>query len=79
MRTNIDLDDDLLTEAAKYSASRTKRGLIQDALVTFVAVKSEERRRATYRERLERVRERMATVRLRSDSRDLVRADRDTR
>ncbi len=79
MRTNIDLDDALLAEAAKYSTSRSKRRLIQEALATFVAVKAEERRRATYRERLERVRGRLADVRLRSDLRDLIRADRDSR
>ena len=52
MRTNIELDDDLVVEAAKYSTARTKRRLIQEALATYIAVKSEERRRATYRERL---------------------------
>jgi Arc/MetJ family transcription regulator len=79
MRTNIDLDEALLAEAAKYSTSRSKRRLIQEALATFVAVKAEERRRATYRERLERVRGRLADIRLRSDLRDLIRADRDSR
>ena len=79
MRTNIDLDDALLAEAAKYSTARSKRGLIHEALATFVAVKAAERRLATYRERLERVRGRVAGVRLRSDLRDLVRADRDAR
>ncbi len=79
MRTNIELDDDLVAEAAKYSTARSKRGLINEALATFVAVKSEERRRATYRERLARVRGQLAGVRLPIDSRDLVRSDRDTR
>jgi Arc/MetJ family transcription regulator len=79
MRTNIELDEGLLAEAAKYSTSRSKRRLIHEALVTFVAVKAEERRRVTYRERLERVRSRVAGVRLRSDLRDLVRTDRDSR
>jgi Arc/MetJ family transcription regulator len=79
MRTNIELDDELLAEAAKYSAARSKRRLIHEALVTFIAVKSEERRRATYRERLARVREGLAGVRLGVDTRDLVRSDRDAR
>ena len=79
MRTNIDLDDQLLAEAAKYSTARSKRRLIHEALATFVAVKAEERRRATYRERLEQVRGRVAALRLRSDSRELIRADRDSR
>ena len=79
MRTNIDLDDQLLAEAARYSTARSKRRLIHEALATFVAVKAEERRRATYRERLEQVRGRVAALRLRSDSRELIRADRDSR
>jgi len=79
MRTNIDLDDQLLAEAAKYSTARSKRRLIHEALATFVAVKAEERRRATYRERLEQVRGRVAALRLRSDSRELIRTDRDSR
>jgi Arc/MetJ family transcription regulator len=57
---NIELDDDLLAEAAKYSTSRSKRRLVHEALAMFVAVKAEERRRATYKERLERARGRLA-------------------
>ena len=79
MRTNIELDDDLLAEAAKYSAARTKKKLIHEALATFIAVKADEQMRATYRERLESVRAQLATSRVRSDSRDLVRASRDSR
>jgi Arc/MetJ family transcription regulator len=79
VRTNIDLDDALLSEAGRYSTARSKRALIHEALATFVAVKAEERRRATYRERLERLRSRTAGTRLRSDLRDLVRQDRDSR
>ena len=79
MRTSIELDDDLLAQAAKYSTTRTKRGLIHGALATYVAVKEKERRRVTYRERLEKVRARLSGVRLGVDSRDLVRSDRDSR
>ena len=79
VRTNVDLDETLLAEAAKYSTARSRRRLIHEALATFVAVKAEERRVAAYRERLERVRGRVAGVRLRSDLRDLVRAGRDSR
>ena len=79
MRTNIELDDDLLTEAAKYSVAKSKRALVREALVTFVAAKSEERRRLTYRDRLQRIRAKSSGTRLRSDTRDLLRRDRDTR
>jgi Arc/MetJ family transcription regulator len=79
MRTNIELDDDLLAQAAKYSSARSKRRLIHEALATFIAVKAEEQLRVTYRERLESVRARLAAARLRSDSRDIVRTGRDSR
>lgn len=79
MRTNIELDDDLLAQAARYSSARSERRLIHEALATFIAVKAEEQLRATYRDRLESVRARLAASRLRSDSRDIVRAGRDSR
>ncbi len=46
MRTNVVLDDDLVTEAFKYSSAKTKRQLIHEALVAFI----EERRRMDLRE-----------------------------
>jgi len=79
MRTNIHLDDDLLKEATRYSSARSKRGLVREALTTYVAVKREERRRQTYRERLQQIRAKAAGVRLQTDSRDLLRKDRDSR
>jgi Arc/MetJ family transcription regulator len=36
MRTNIVLDDELMEEAAKYSASRTKKAVVHEALKAFV-------------------------------------------
>jgi Arc/MetJ family transcription regulator len=39
MRTNIVIDNDLIEEAFKYSTSRTKKGLIHEALVTFIESK----------------------------------------
>ncbi len=79
MRTNIQLNDDLLAEARKYAAGRSKRAVVHEALAAYVAAKNEERRRVSYRDRLERLREKTKTVRVRSDSRDLVRADRSGR
>ncbi len=79
MRTNIELDEELLAEAQKYSNARSKRRLVHEALATFVAVKAEERRRATYRERLQRVRAHLAGAHLSVDTRDLIRSDRDSR
>ena len=36
MRTNIDIDDALVSEAFKYSSAKTKKELIHQALKEFV-------------------------------------------
>lgn len=77
MRTNIVLDDDLIEEAMQYSKARTRRGLVEEALRTFVRVKEEEQRLRTYRDRLARVRGKVAGLRLRDSSREIVRRDRE--
>jgi Arc/MetJ family transcription regulator len=79
MRTNIDLSDDLLAEAQKHSKARSKRALVEEALAAFVAMKAEERRRTTYKERLDSLRLKTKALRLRSDTRDILRKDRDSR
>ena len=77
MRTNIELNDELVAEALKYSVAKSKRALVEEALSTYVAVKADERKRQTYKDRLARVRQNAAGVKLRSDTRDVVRRDRD--
>ncbi len=77
MRTNIVLDDDLLREAMRHSRARTKRALVEEALTTFVHVKSAEARRASYRERLHRLDSRLRGLRLRRRPSEVLRADRD--
>lgn len=79
MRTNIELDDGLLASAREYSAGRSKRAIVEEALAAFVSMKAEQRRRATYRERLASARVRMACVRTGVDVRDMIREDRDSR
>lgn len=79
MRTNIELNDQLLAEAQKHSKARSKRALVEEALAAFVAMKAEERRRSTYKERLDSLRHRTRAVRLLSDTRDILRKDRDSR
>jgi len=76
MRTNIVLNDDLLREAARYAKGRSKRALVEEALATFVEVKSAEQRRAMYRERLTRLETRLGTLRLRESPSRLLRQDR---
>jgi Arc/MetJ family transcription regulator len=76
MRTNVVLNDDLVTEAMQYTSARSKRALIEEALQTFVDVKAEERRRRTYGERVRSLQNRLATVKTRSSAIDVVREDR---
>ncbi len=79
MRTNIELNDDLLTEAQKYSRAKTKRALVEEALTAFIKMRTEERRRRTYKDRLKDIRAKASSVRLTSDSREIVRKDRESR
>jgi hypothetical protein len=50
--------------------------LVEEALETFVAVKSAERRRATYRERLTSLETRLGALRLRESPSRLLRQER---
>lgn len=79
MRTNIDLNDHLLAEAQKYSKAKSKRALVEEALSAFIAMKAEEKRQRTYKERLDALRAKTVSVRLRSDTRGILRQDRDSR
>lgn len=76
MRTNIVLDEDLIREARQYSSASTKRGLVEEALRTFVAVKSSERRRETYARRLAEIRQKTSALRLGKAPSEILREDR---
>lgn len=39
MRTNVELDDDLLNKAFRYSKAKTKKSLIQEALQELIAAR----------------------------------------
>lgn len=79
MRTNIVLNEELLQEAKKYSLASTKRGLVEEALRTFVEVKANERRREEYAARVEEIRKRTSGLRLRKSSSSILREDRNRR
>lgn len=79
MRTNVVLNDDLMAEAMLYTTAKSKRGLIEEALRTFVQVKAEERRRATYRDRLRRLDAELRDLTLRESPTDILRSDRNRR
>jgi Arc/MetJ family transcription regulator len=79
MRTNLVLNDDLVREAMRLSAGRSKRAVVEEALRTYVAVKSGERAREAYRDRLRRIAGRLRDLKLREKPSDVLRADRDRR
>lgn len=76
MRTNIDINDALLKEAMKYSAQRTKKGLVEEALETYVTVKSGERNRATYMDEARRLQDLLDKLALRENPSSVLRTDR---
>ena len=77
MRTNIVLDDELMGEAMRYAHSRSKRGVVQEALATYVATKRAEARRASYSERLAALRRRVGAERMSESSAAVIRRDRE--
>ena len=79
MRTNIHLDDELLKRAAQYSTAPSKRALVHEALGVYVVTKDAERKRASYNERLGKLRTQLAGVRVKTPAHDIVRADRERR
>jgi len=76
MRTNIELDEDLLKEARKYSHATTKRALVAEALTTFIEVKAAAQRRESYLERLRELQVQLANAQLREKPSALLRQDR---
>ena len=71
MRTNIELDDDLVQEAMRFSKARSKRALVEEALRTFVDV-----HRSKYADRLASIRSRTSSIRLKKSATEILREDR---
>lgn len=46
MRTNVVIDDELMSQAMKYTGLKTKRAVIEEALRTLIRLKSQEQVRA---------------------------------
>ena len=44
MRTNIDIDDDLLAEAMKFSEKKTKKATVDEALRLLVKIRRDQHR-----------------------------------
>jgi len=79
LRTSIVLDEELLQEAKKYSSASTKRELVEEALRTFVEVKSTERQREEYSARVANIHKRTSNLRLRKSSSAILRENRNRR
>ena len=42
MRTNLDIDESLISEAMRYTGLSTKKAVIEEALRTLVSLKAQE-------------------------------------
>lgn len=78
MRTNIILNDELVREAMQYAGKSTsKSALVEEALRTYVEVRSKEERRQRYQDKLLKVQQAVVGRKLRTSAMDLLRQDRD--
>jgi hypothetical protein len=66
-----------LREASRLSQTTSKSALVEEALRLFVEVRSDERRRATYEERLLKVQQSLMNRRFREKGIDILRQDRE--
>jgi Arc/MetJ family transcription regulator len=76
MRISIELNDDLIEEAMRYSTARSKSALVEEALRVFVQTRATERQRASYEHRLVQLRQRLASVAPRESAVDILQLDR---
>jgi Arc/MetJ family transcription regulator len=52
MRTNIEIDDELMAKAQKLSDIKTKKGIVEEALQLFITVENQ-RKLATLRGKIQ--------------------------
>lgn len=48
MRTNIDIDGDLMAKTAEVSAAKTKKGVVEEALRLLVRMRAQEKLRKLF-------------------------------
>jgi hypothetical protein len=77
MRTNIDLDENLIREAKRYSSARTKRGIVEEALRAFVDMKTREQQWKKWDKQYQKIIKKTANLHFEESAADLIRADRD--
>lgn len=79
MRTNIVLNEVLVREAMRYCRAKSKSGLVEEALRTFVEVRSKQERLGNYAQRLSKIREAVGVKAFRESATDIVKSDRNRR
>jgi len=52
MRTNIEIDDELMAKAQKLSDIKTKKGIVEEALQLFITIENQ-RKLATLRGKIQ--------------------------
>ncbi|HET9768763.1 MAG TPA: type II toxin-antitoxin system VapB family antitoxin [Thermoanaerobaculia bacterium] len=77
MRTNIVLDERLVAEAMRLSKAKTKKGLVEEALRTLVAVRSREEKARRYERGFQRLRKRLDGIGSGESAVDILRQDRE--
>jgi Arc/MetJ family transcription regulator len=77
MRTNIDINDDLLQEAKRYTRARTKKEIVEEALKVFIEYRAFEARKSSYRERVKTLEAKLNGLGLRETPGTVLRRDRE--
>lgn len=65
-----------MAEAARYSNSKSKRGIVAEALA---AVRAKGKKEENYRDKLQKIRNLTSGLKMRSSSQDIIRNDRTSR
>lgn len=66
-----------MAEAMRYAHCRSKRGVVHEALATYVATRQAEAQRESYGERLAALRRRLGAERTRESAQAVVRRNRE--
>ena len=74
---NIELNDTLLAEAMRLSGAKTKRAVVEEALRTFVEVRSHADKCRAWGEKVDELRLELVHVQLTESSLDILRRDRE--
>ena len=76
MRTNIILNEELLREAQRYSSTKTRSALVEEALRILVEVRARERATENYASRLRQVQQKLQNRTFRDSAAEILKRDR---